>query len=118
MPCYAALDVSKQTTNVCVLDARGNIVGEGVVDSTPEAITAFLRGLKHRYALVGLEAATAPYWLLAGLIGAKFRVVGIEALHAHGFLKARKNKTDRNDARGLAEMLVAGIYKEVHNKSL
>jgi transposase len=116
--CFAALDVGLNRTSICVLDRRGRPVAERDVATTVEAVAGFLRDLGRPYACVGLEAATAPHWLRAGLARRRFRVVPMDAFHAHGYLKARRNKTDRNDARGLAEMLVSGIHREVHSKSL
>ncbi|MFI4933263.1 MAG: IS110 family transposase [Caulobacterales bacterium] len=118
MPCYVGLDCSKHTTSICVLDQSGDPISEGVTETSPKAIAGFLRGKRRRYALIGIEAATAHHWLYQGLVRAKFPIVCIEAYHAHGVLNARRNKTDKNDARGIAEMMLSGIYKEVHHKSL
>ncbi len=117
MPCYAGLDCSKRKTSICVLGPHGETLRQGEVESTPEAIVAFLRLERRRYVRIGLEAWTLASWLYASLISARLPAICIEAHHAHGVLKARLNKTDRNDARGIAEMMRAGIYKAVHVKS-
>src|ERR1700751_6155074 len=104
MPCYVGLDTSKKLTRVCVMDRSGAVRPEGVVASTPRDIIAFLRGKRLRYALVGLENCGMAAWLHAGLAKAGLPVVCINGVHAHGALKAQANKTDRNDARGIAEL--------------
>jgi len=119
MPCFVGLDASKRSTSICVLDEKGALLREGKVDSDPKAITGFLRGEGRRYARVGMEAWSLAPWLYAGLARAGLPIICIEAQHAHGVLKAmRANKTDLNDARGIAEIMRAGIYKAVHIKTV
>lgn len=118
MPCYVGLDVSKRKTNICVVDDEGRVLREGVVASDPKAIVSFLRGDGWRYKRVGLEAWGLTRWLYTGLARAGLPVFYIEAHHASAVLKAaRANKTDRNDALGIAEMMRTGIFKMVHLKS-
>ena len=118
MACYVGLDASKRLTKICVLGAAGEVLAEGSVTSDPDAIVAFLRGDRRRYARVGIESWSMARWLYTGLARAGLPVVCIEARHAHGILKEmRANKTDRNDARGIAEMLRVGVYRPVHIKS-
>ncbi len=118
MPHYAGLDVSKKTTSICVLDKNGAIVLEGVVASDPTAIADFVRGRGWRCRRIGIEAGALASWLCEGLARAGLPIICIEARHAHAVLKAaRANKTDRNDARGIAEIMKAGIYKTVHIKT-
>ena len=119
MPCYVGLDASKRTTKICVVDERGVVVREGSVESDPKAIVGFLRGEGRRYRRVGMESWSLASWLYAGLARAGLPIICIEAQHAHALLKARRpNKTDRNDARGIAEIMRAGLYKTVHIKTL
>ena len=118
MPHYVGLDVSKKTTSVCVLDKGGNLVLEGVVPTDPKAIVDFLRGRGWRCRRIGMEVWGLASWLYEGLARAGLPIICIEARHAHAVLKAaRVNKTDRNDARGIAEIMRAGIYKSVHIKT-
>lgn len=117
MPYYVGLDASKKTTSVCVVEADGAIVREGVVETEPKAIIGFLRGEGRRYARVGMEAWTIAPWLYTGLAKARLPVYCIEVHHAHGILKTRRNKSDRNDARGIAEMMRVGAFHQVHVKS-
>lgn len=118
MPHFVGLDVSLAETNICVLDDAGAIVEETKVATDAKAVIAVLRGKRRRYGAVILEAGSISIWLLLGLRRAKLPVVCVETRHAHRILKARMNKTDRNDARGLAELARMGMYREVHVKSL
>jgi len=112
MPLFVGLDASKHTTAICILNAEGVLVAEGEVGTDPKEIIAFLRGRRERYRRIGIESMSFTPWLYDGLAKAGLPVICIE-----GVLKARLNKTDRNDARGIAELMRAGIYKAVHIKS-
>jgi transposase len=114
---FVGLDASKKTTSVCVVDGDGNVIQEGTVGTDPAAIAAYLRGERRRYRRIGLESIEFAPWLYEGLAKAGLPIICIEARHAHGVLKARLNKTDRNDARGIAELMRVGIYKAVHVKT-
>lgn len=117
MPHYVGLDVSLAETSICVTDDDGVIVQEAKVATDAKAVAAALRGRHRRYGAVILEAGSISIWLYAGLLRAKLPVICVETRHAHRILKARMNKTDRNDARGLAELARMGIYRPVHVKS-
>jgi transposase len=119
MPCFVGLDASKRTTKVCVVDEKGTILDEGSVESDPKAIAGFLRGKRRRYVRVGQEAWSLASWLYAGLARAGLPIVTIEAKHAHGILKEMHfNKTDKNDAHGIANLMRLGLFKAVHMKSI
>lgn len=117
MPHYVGLDVSKYRTSICVLDDEGAIAKEGSVPTEPRKIIGFLRGEGRRYRLVGVEAMSLASWIYEHLSRAGLPVVCIEARHAHAILKERVNKTDRNDAYGIAEIMRSGHYKPVHVKT-
>jgi transposase len=117
MPCYVGLDTAKKLTSVCVLSAKGELIREGQVETTPKALIEFLRGDRRRYALIGMEVGPMAPWLCEGLIQAGLRAVCIDARHAHGALKTQPNKTDRSDARGIAHLMRTGSYRAVHIKS-
>lgn len=117
MPCYVGLDASKATTSICVLNESGEPVREGVVETQPKAIVAFLRGERRRYRRIGIESMSFTPWLYEGLAKAALPIICVESRHASALLKGRLNKTDDNDARGLAEIMRAGIYKAVHVKT-
>jgi transposase len=115
---YAGLDVSKKLTSICVLDQGGSIAAEGVVATEPKKILAFMRGKRRRYAHVGLEAGSISSWLQEQLAHKGLPAVCIETRHAHKVLSARRNKTDKNDARGIAELMRLGSFRAVHGKSV
>jgi transposase len=116
---YVGLDASKATTKICVIDEAGAIVKEAAVETDPRAIVACLRGEGRRYRRIGMEAWAMAPWIYAGLAKTGLPIICIEAWDASGVLKARRrNKTDRNDARGIAEMMRFGLYKTVHIKTV
>ena len=117
MPHFVGLDVSLGETSIVVLDEAGHRVAEGVAATDPKAIKRFLRGDRRRYSAIGLEASSTAIWLTAALQRAGLPAVCIDAGHAHQMLKAARNKTDKNDARGLAAIMRAGTYRPVHLKS-
>jgi transposase len=112
------LDVSKKLTSICVLDRDGRTVAESAVPTEPKQILSFLRGKRRRYTHVGLEAGSISSWLREELARRGLPAVCIETRHAHKVLSARRNKTDKNDARGIAELMRLGSFRAVHEKSL
>lgn len=115
---FAAIDVSLELSSVCVVDAAGKIVREAKVTSEPEALVRWLRNSGLSYARVGLEAGPLSQWLHAGLVEAGFMAVLIETRHVKAALKAMTVKTDRNDARGMAQLMRMGWFRPVHAKAL
>jgi transposase len=115
---YAGLDVSLEQTSVCIVDAQGGIVSEAKVASEPEALIGFLRMRELPIARVGLEAGPLSQWLHAGLTAAGFETVLLETRHVKAALSAMTVKTDRRDARGIAQLLRLGWYRPVHAKSV
>ena len=114
MDYFVGLDVSVRSTSICIMSAAGQVVREGKVESEPEAIAAYLSARSLTYGRVGIEAGPLCQWLYAGLAKAGLPVVCIETRHAKAVLSAQVNKTDRNDARGIAQMMRVGLYKPVH----
>ena len=103
MDYFAGLDVSVKDTSVCIVDGTGKIVREGKVASEPEALLTVLRDTAYRFKRIGLEAGPQSQWLFSALAEADLPVV--ETRHMRAVLKAQINKTDRNDARGIAQMM-------------
>jgi transposase len=114
---YAGIDVSLERSSVCVVDATGRIVREAKVASEPEALVRFFRELGVPLTRVGLEAGPLSQWLHAGLTGAGYEAVLLETRHVKAALSAMIVKTDRKDARGIAQLLRMGWYRPVHRKS-
>jgi transposase len=114
---YAGIDVSLERSSVCVVDASGRIIREAKVPSEPQALVGFFRQLGLPLARVGLEAGPLSQWLHAGLTGAGFEAVLLETRHVKAALSAMIVKSDRKDARGIAQLLRMGWYRPVHRKS-
>jgi transposase len=117
MDYYAGVDVSLKDSSVCVVDATGRIVREAKVASEPEALVAWFRGLELEVTRIGLEAGPLSQWLHAGLSEAGFEAVLLEPRHVKAALSAMTVKTDRKDARGIAQLLRMGWFRPVHRKS-
>ena len=117
MALFVGLDVAKRHTAVCVMNSAGVVIREDVVETTPQAIVARLRGQRARYARIGVESWTLAPWLQSALARAKLPLICIEAAHAHAVLKANLNKTDRTDARGIADLMRTGAFRPVHIKT-
>jgi len=114
---YVGIDVSLELSSLCVLDATGRIVREAKVASEPEALIGFLTGLALPLARIGLEAGPLSQWLHAALVEAGFAAVLLETRHVKAALSAMIVKTDRRDARGIAQLLRMGWFRPVHCKS-
>jgi transposase len=115
---HVGIDVSLELSSLCVLDAAGRVVREAKVASEPEALVGFLRGLGLAIARVGLEAGPLSQWLHDGLREAGYDVVLLETRHVKAALSAMAVKTDRRDARGIAQLLRMGWFRPVHRKSV
>src|SRR3974377_740219 len=115
---FAGLDVSVNETSICIVDGGGRIVRETKVASEPEALLAVLKNPAYHFKRVGLEAGPLSQWLFSALAEAGLPVICVETRHMKAVLKAQINKTDRNDARGIAQMMRVGLYRPVHVKTL
>ena len=118
MDYFAGLDVSVKDTSVCIVDGTGKIVREVKVASEPQALLAVLRNATYCFKRIGLEAGPLSQWLYGALAEAGLPVICVETRHMRAALKAQINKTDRNDARGMAQMMRVGLYRPVHVKTL
>jgi transposase len=118
MDYFAGLDVSVKDTSVCIVDDTGRITREVKVASEPDALLQVLRNPAYRFKRIGLEAGPLSQWLFSALAEADLPVICVETRHMRAVLKAQINKTDRNDARGIAQMMRVGLYRPVHVKTL
>ncbi|MCV3211580.1 transposase [Mesorhizobium sp. YC-39] len=114
---YVGLDVSQRETSVCVVDEGGRSVFQGKVKSDPGALTELLRKRAPHAERIGFETAAMSSWLWLELKRAGLPVVCVDARHAKAALSVRMNKSDESDARGLAELVRVGWYREVKVKS-
>jgi transposase len=115
---FAGLDVSVKETSVCIVDDTGRIVREVKLASEPQALLLVLKNSPYHLKRLGLEAGPLSQWLYSALAEAGLPVVCVETRHMRAVLKAQINKTDRNDARGIAQMMRVGLYRPVHVKTL
>ena len=115
---FTGLDVSVRETSVCIVDDTGKIVREAKVPSEPKALLKVLTNPAYRFKRIGLEAGPLSQWLLSALAEAGLPVICVETRHMRAVLQAQINKTDRNDARGIAQMMRVGLYRPVHVKTL
>jgi len=115
---YIGLDVSLKQTAICIVDRTGKIVREGVVSSDPEAIAAFIKAHASHVERIGLETGPTATWLWTEMRKMALPVICIDARHAKAALKMQINKSDRNDAVGIARIMQCGWYKEVRVKDL
>jgi transposase len=117
MSVFAALDVSQDQTAICVVDQDGVRLAETKVATCPDAIVHWLRARPESLERVGMETGPLAVWLWNALTERGLPVICIDARHANGVLKMMPNKTDRHDARGLAQIVRTGWFKAVRIKS-
>lgn len=117
MGVFVALDVSQEETAICVVDGSGAILAEGKVATCPDVIADWLDRWSGRLERLGMETGPLAVWLWNALAQRSLPIVCIDARHANGVLKMMPNKTDRHDARGLAQIVRTGWFREVRIKS-
>jgi transposase len=115
---FVGLDVSLKLTAICIVDRAGSVIREGVVDSAPETIAEFVTSNSPNVVRIGLEAGPTATWLWTELRQLGLPVICIDARHAKAVLKMQINKSDRNDAAGIARIMQTGWFKQVRVKDL
>jgi transposase len=115
---YAGIDVSLESASICVVDSAGRIVREAKVACEPEALIAWFSKLGVSMTRIGLEAGPLSQWLYARMREAGLSVELLETRHVRDAFKAMPVKTDRTDARGIAQLMRLGWFRSVHCKSL
>ncbi len=118
MAWFVGLDVSQKLTAICVVDETGRRHWRGQCATVPEQIERVVRGHAGEDARIGVETGPMTPWLVYELRGRGLDVVCLDARHASAALKMLMNKTDQNDAEGLAQIMRTGWYRPVHVKSL
>jgi len=118
MEYYAGIDVSLECSSLCVVDGTGKIVREGKVPSEPEELIRWLRSLGQELNRAGLEAGPLSQWLFATMREAGLTVELLETRHVRKAFEAMPVKSDRNDARGIAQLMRLGWFRPVHCKSI
>jgi transposase len=115
---YAGIDVSLECSSVCVVDGSGKIIRETKVASEPEALIGWFNSLGIGLARIGLEAGPLSQWLFAAMREAGLAVELLETRHVRKAFEAMPVKSDRNDARGIAQLMRLGWFRPVHCKSI
>jgi len=118
MKYYAGLDVSLKETSICIVDETGAAFRELKVPSHREDLIRILGDPALQLVRIGLEAGPLSQWLFSGMMEAGLPTICIETRHTKAFLKAQINKSDRNDARGIAKMMRVNLFRPVHVKTL
>ena len=117
MDYFAGLDVPLESVNVCIVSGNGIVVREEKIGSEPEQIFALFNRFGHPLKRIGLEAGPTSSWLFSELRAAGYPALCLECRHVKAGLSAMRNKTDRNDARGIAQLVRLGWFRLVHVKS-
>jgi len=115
---YAGIDVSLKSSAVCIVDGAGKIVREAAVESEPAALIDWFKQLGLELDRIGLEAGPLSQWLYAAMQEAGLRVELLETRHVRDAFRAMSVKSDRNDARGIAQLMRLGWFRPVHCKSI
>jgi transposase len=115
---YAGIDVSLESSSVCLVDATGKVIAEAKVASEPEALVAWFEARPEPIGGIGLEAGPLSQWLFAALDSAGLPTVLLETRHVRAAFKTMPVKTDRKDARGIAQLMRLGWFRPVHCKSV
>ena len=118
MDYYAGIDVSLEASSVCIVDASGKIMREAKVLSEPENLIGWFQGLGLELTRIGLEAGPLSKWLYAAMKKEGLAVELLETRHVHDAFKSMPVKSDRNDARGIAQLMRLGWFRPVHCKSM
>jgi len=115
---YAGIDVSLKSSAVCIVDGAGKIIREAAVESEPAALIGWFKRLGVELERIGLEAGPLSQWLYAAMQEAGLRVELLETRHVRDAFRAMSVKSDRNDARGIAQLMRLGWFRPVHCKSI
>jgi transposase len=115
---YVGLDVSVKETSVCIVNQAGEVVREVKTATEPLTVLSLLTDEALSIERIGLEAGPLSQWLYSALAEAGLPVICVETRHMKAALSARINKSDRSDARGIAQMMRVGLYRPVHVKTL
>jgi transposase len=114
---FVGLDVSVEETAICIINQDGRVMFEGCAASDPERMASVLRQARLQMARMGLEAGPLAPWIYGGLVSAKLPAICIETRRMKAFASALRVKTDRRDARLIAQAMRVGLPREVHVKT-
>lgn len=114
---YAGFDVSLKETFICIMDEQGNVLHEGQTDTHPESIKQYLDRMDFQLEKAAIESGSLSHWLVSELQALGVPTICVDARHMSSMLSMKINKTDSNDARGIADALRGGYVREVSLKS-
>ncbi len=114
---YVGLDVSMKVTFVCIENEQGKVVHQGSVHTDPELIAEYIKKFQLSIEKVGIESGSLSYWLVEELKKVGIPAICIDARKMAAVLSVQVNKTDKNDAKGIAQAMRCGLYREVSQKS-
>lgn len=114
---YAGLDIGLEYTAVCIMDQDGKILQEAMVPSDPDTLIQCLSKTSLSFKRIGMEACPLSQWIFDGLVKAGFPAICVEIRHLKAAMSAMTHKSDRNDARGIAQVMRTGWFRSVHVKS-
>lgn len=115
---YVGLDVSMKETFICIQDETGKVIHQGRTKTDPDLIAEHLKKFQIRLHRVGIESGSLSHWLVDELRSLEIPAICIDARKMASLLSIQVNKTDKNDARGIADAMRCGLYREVAQKSL
>src|SRR6185437_13817924 len=115
---YAGIDVSLDTVSVCIVDETRKVLREAKVASEPGALVAWFGELDFVLDRIGMEAGPLSQWLHKGMGENGLEIELLETRHVRNAFKTMPVKTDRKDARGIAQLMRMGWFRPVHCKSL
>ena len=118
MKYYVGLDISNKDTSICIVDQDNNIVKEAKVLSDPDSIHSYLRKTGFKIEEIGLETGSLSNWLYTKLKASGWKMICMDSRYMSAILSVNVNKTDRNDARAIANAIRCKNYKAVHIKSI
>ena len=105
---YVGLDVSQKTTTLCIVDGEGRRQWRGECITSPDQIVHTVLRHAGTGASIGIETGPMTPWLVHELRSRGLDVICLDARHARAALRMQLNKTDRNDAEGLAQIMRTG----------
>jgi transposase len=117
MTYYAGLDISMKTTSIAIVDEKGKVVFETICETDPEIINKVLTTSNFSVEKAGLESGCLTFWLIDELKKLGFPAICIESKQMATLIALKVNKTDRNDARLIANAMRCNLYKEVYHKN-
>jgi len=114
---YVGLDVAMKKTSICIVDEKGKIVHESEAKTDPQVLTEAINKTGFSIELIGFESGSLSHYLTQGFKEKSMPAICMDARKLSAILSIRINKTDKNDARGIADALRTGMFSQVHEKS-